>query len=235
MTKHTLPIPISNARTVDVPCDLPESFDFQVFLPSRGIRTFTAWLTSKGPKEAEVKDVQLSNREGDPRAGLSYEVDEDEQRRADEAAGDVLVSTLTLLGLAASCERVPLPISSGSDVRRAIGLAWDAEELAVERQTQLCAALDRAKLSDASRDAYKLVPDLTSERGKHHSAACEAMRGYVEHVVEQAVLAQSANAERQLADYPRARSGDEDAPGSERIHAPRSLDTATLKCLDLDY
>lgn len=117
--------------------------------------------------------------------------------KRDEAAGDVLEAILTGLGLAATGTRAPLPIAHGLEVRAAIALAWEAEGLAVERQTQLCRALDVAGMKDASRDAYKLVPDLTSHKGQDASAACEALRGYVEHTMERAVLAQSEKAEAQ--------------------------------------
>lgn len=234
--KSILPIvvpgtgPIST-RTVEVPCRLPESFDFRVFLPSRGVRTFTCWLTSVDPLKAEVKDVQLSNREGDPRAGLAYEVDADEQQRADEAGGDVLDAVLGMLGLIPATRR-PLPLvarpGSRASALHAIALALSAQEDFESRCASMGIALRKAGLADADRDAWELV----HEGDEDESPACVAMRGYVEHVLDAACCAQADKADRQLAEHP---ASDEDDPGSERIRAPRSLDVATLKCLDVEY
>lgn len=208
---------------IEVPCRLPDCFDFRAFLPSRGVRIFTCWLTTADPRTAEVKDVQLAHRETDPRLKNGFELDHDEQRRADEAAGDVLDGLLTALG-----SRAPT-----FHVLQAIALAWSTEGDAVTLQTFMCLALRKADMSDADRDAYGMVPNLDSTAGQARSPACEGMRGYVQHALEQAALAQADKAERQQAEHSHARSDDED--GSERIRAPRSLDVPTLKCLDVEY
>jgi hypothetical protein len=238
MTRHTLPILVpGRSSPIDVPCALPESFDLAVFLPIRGIRTFTCWLTSTDPLTAEVKDVQLNNREGDPRAGLNYDVDDDEQRRADEAAGDVLGQVLASLGLMPGSRApvpVPVEVAPVAGPLHAIALAWHAEQHAVEMGSRLANLFSkRNNGTTAAEDIYKRVPDLTSSRGQDASVACEGLRCYVQEALDAAVIAQGEKAERQLAEHPPARSDEED--GSERIRAPRSLDAATLKCLDVEY
>jgi hypothetical protein len=233
MTTHTLPIllpgNLGQDRTVDVPCKLPESFDFRVFLPSRGVRTFTAWLTSTNPLKAEVKDVQLANREGDPRSSLSYEVDDDEQKRADEAAGDVLEGLCKRLGADARGEfpGVHVPILG------AIANTWEAEELAVSRATAVYALFLADKATSAAEDINKRIPDLTAPSGQERSPACEAMRCYVDRALEQAMLAQSEKADRQQAEH--SQPDDTEPSGSERARGERSLDKATLLCLDVSY
>lgn len=202
----TLPILVpGRTEPVHVPCRLPECFTFTVFLPSRGLRTFTAWLSSTDPLKAEVKDVVLDMPETDPRhVGGPYELDDDEQRRADEAAGDVIDTLLGFLALNTKT-RAPFQPNDSEAVRRrilhAIALSWHAEEIAVERQTMLCHALDVAGLRDASRDAYAKVPDLTARRGQDASPSVEALGGYVEHVVDVATSAQKAKAEKQKAEW----------------------------------
>ena len=239
--KSTLPILVpdnnpADTSTINVPCTLPDSFDFRVFLPSRGVRTFTCWLTSTDPLKAEVKDVQLANREGDPRAGLTYEVDSDEQQRADDDASSVLDGILGMLGVCFNT-RKPLPLDprpgSRAAVLQAIAKALSAEEDAVSVQNSLWLRLREAGMNDAAREVGDRTHDLTRRKGQEQSPACEAMRCYVSHVVDAAVLAQSDKADRQLAEHPS--QDDENEPGSERIRAARSLDVATLKCLDVEF
>lgn len=186
-------VPGTPTRTVNVPCALPPSFCFDVFLPARGIRPFCAWLSSTDPLKAEVQDVTLAKPEKDARfhgvgSGGAYSLDEDEEQRADEAAGDVLDGILLGIGVN---RRGPNPVGP---VLGAIANAWDAECKAVEAGT----ALYRLFLSDkssAASDINALIPDLTSPTGQQSSAACEAMRCYVAKVVEEARKAQAEKAE----------------------------------------
>lgn len=230
MTRHTLPILVPGRSTpIHVPCALPESFSVSAFLPSRGLREFTCWLTSRDPLTAEVKDVVLNNREGDPRGPNGYELDEDEQTRADEAADYVLAGLLNALSLYLPT-RSPL-IAPTPPVLAAIALAFHAEAHAVEMGSRLHALYLKREVSH-SEDINKRIPDLTSERGQDASAACEAMRCYVAEALDAACSAQSDKAEAQRDAHA---PSDDDAPsGSERIRAPRSLDVPTLKCLSLD-
>lgn len=200
MTRHTLPILVPGRSTpIHVPCTLPESFSVSAFLPSRGLREFTCWLTTRDPLTAEVKDVVLNNREGDPRGPNGYELDEDEQRRADEAASDVLGEVLNLLGLHGAA-RTPGawagPQGSDAAPLHAIAFAFHAEQYAVEMGSRLHALYLKREVA-YSEDINKRIPDLTSERGQDDSAACEAMRCYVSEAQDAACAAQSDKAEAQ--------------------------------------
>lgn len=227
MTRHNLPILVPGRTTpVHVPCALPESFSVSAFLPSRGLREFTCWLTTRDPLTAEIKDVVLNNHEGDPRGPNGYELDEDEQKRADEAAVDVLEAMLAGLGIHASLRG---PVKE-EPLRSAIALAFHAERHAVDMGIALHTAYV-ARDRDHAGDILKRVPDLGTERGQDASAACEAMRCFVSDALDAACAAQSEKAEAQRDAHA---SGDEDDAGSERIRAPRSLDVPTLKCLSLD-
>lgn len=232
---HTLPILVpGRTEPVTVPCELPPDFFVDVFLPSRGgLRRFDVVLTTSNPIEAEVGSVTLSRPESDPRLSMGdgYEVDSDEQQRADEAAADVLSGTLYFLGLNPG-PRTPVA-ENAPPALRAIARAWVAEEDAVSLQSRMCSLLLSAGLHNADRDAYALVPDLASAKGRAASPACEALRGYVAHALDAAVEAQRAKAEAQQANHPSP--DDEDEAGSERVRNPLHLDSATLRCLDVEY
>lgn len=225
-----LPIRVpGRAEPIEVPCLLPDCFDFRVFLPSRGVRIFTCWLTSTDPRSAEAKDVQLAHRETDPRLRDGFELDADEQRRADEDAGDVLQLLLNHLGMSMVGRSA---YGTSNHALHGIAQAWSAEEDAVSRQAAMAMALEGAGMKGVGVDAYALVPDLDTYGGRSRSPAFVALAGYVAHALEQAILAQADKADRQQAEHSHARSDDED--GSERIRAPRSMDAATLKCLDVE-
>lgn len=187
-----------------VPCRLPESVTFLAFLPSRGVREFTLWLTSTDPLKAEVADVQPTNKEGDPRGPDGWTLDEDEARRADDAAADVLGAVIAGLGLRVHL-RGPIAVTGlyprGQDVLASIGKAWDAECTAVQAGTALYHLFLEAKKNTAAEDVYKRVSDLTTPRGQDESAACEALRCYVDAVVDEACVAQADKAEKQAAEW----------------------------------
>lgn len=233
---HTLPILVpGRTEPVTVPCELLTDFSIDVFLPSRGgLRRFDVVLTTSNPLEAEVGSVTLSNPEADPRLSMGdgYEVDSDEQQRADEAAADVLVDVLCQLGMNPR-DRIPEAYVQTDSILYAIARAWVAEEDAVSLQSAMCSVLRAAGLHNADRDAYALVPDLASAKGRAASPACEAMRGYVAHALDAAVEAQRVKAEAQQANHPSP--DDEDEAGSERVRNPRHLDSSTLRCLDVEY
>lgn len=195
MTRHTLPILVPGRSTpIHVPCALPESFGFDAFLPSRGVRSFTCWLTSRDPLTAEVKDVLLNEREGDPRLPNDHTLDEDEQKRADEAADYVLASMLAALSLYPPT-RSPL-IAPTPPVLAAIAITFHAEQHAVEMAQRLHGVY-LPRDADYAHDIAKRIPDLLSERGQDASAACEAMRCYVSEALDAACSAQSDKAEAQ--------------------------------------
>lgn len=197
MTRHTLPILVPGRSTpVHVPCALPESFGFDAFLPSRGVRSFTCWLTTRDPLTAEVKDVVLNGAEGDPRLPNGYELDEDEQKRADEAAGDVLTHLLATHLNILPTHRTPRKPEPMHEVLCAIALAFHAEQHAVEMAQRLHGVY-LPRDADHAHDIAKRIPDLLSERGQDRSPACEAMRCYVSEALDAACTAQADKAEAQ--------------------------------------
>jgi hypothetical protein len=201
----TLPIIVPGpgsipTRTVNVPCALPPSFCFDVFLPARGIRPFCAWLSSTDPLKAEVQDVTLAKPEKDARfhgvgSGGAYSLDEDEEKRADEAAGDVFRALFARLLPVAQHAGMP-----ENSTLEAIAHAWEAECKAVEAGTSLY-RLFLGDKSSAASDINALIPDLTNPDWQRFSTACEAMRCYVAKVIEEAQVAQIEKAERMEATW----------------------------------
>lgn len=223
MTRHTLPILVPGRSTpINVPCRLPDAFTFDVFLPSRGIRPFCAWPTSTDPLTAEIHEVTLAKPETDPRhVGGAYDLDEDEQRRADEAAADVLDSLLGRLLLEGT--RTPRPSNevNGRELH-AIALAHEAERAAWE-------ALRAAHVALHGRAPfYEPNPASDEVAGPQWaSKAARLLEAYVERCVDEAREVQRLKAEKQQAEH----VGDEDEAGSEHITAPRALDAPTLLSL----
>lgn len=227
----TLPILVPGRSTpINVPCRLPDSFTFSAFLPSRGVREFTAWLTSTDPLKAEVGEVTLNGREGDPRIPHAYELDEDEQRRADEAAADVLTNLYGWLRLD-PVGREPFPTSPTSNAAEStlqpLALAHEAECKAWEALRAAHVALHgRAPFYDADPSKDELAgPQWASKSAR-------LLETYVERTLDFACLAQQDKAEAQRDAHA---AGDEDEAGAERIRAPRHLDTPTMKCLDVEF
>lgn len=227
----TLPILVpGRTHPINVPCRLTESFTFSAFLPSRGLREFTCWLTSTDPLKAEVGEVTLNGAEGDPSIPHAYELDEDEQRRADEAAADVLTNLYGWLRLD-PVGREPFPTSPTSNAAEStlqpLALAHEAECKAWEALRAAHVTLHgRAPFYDADPSKDELAgPQWASKSAR-------LLETYVEQVLDAACLAQKAKAEAQRDAHA---AGDEDDAGSERVHSPRQLDAATLKCLDVNY
>lgn len=206
--KSFLPILIpGQSEPVRVPCSLPDSFTFAAFLPSRGVRYFTAWLTTTDPLTAEVGDVLLVAGDGDPRGPSGFELDDDEQRRADEAAVDVLTNILKWCGLGPAT-RAPLHTVKGEDVRAAIARAFSAEELAFVALTKAWQALP------VRLQQHDISPAAPQEA--EASRAAVMLSRYVEHVVEQTCLAQRQKAEKQRDTWASERLGDVATSGCER-------------------
>lgn len=227
-----LPILVPGRPTpINVPCRLPDSFTFSAFLPSRGLREFTAWLTSTDPLKAEVEEVTLNGVEGDPRIPHAYELDEDEQRRADEAAADVLDEALKRLGLIPPT-RTPNPASTHHLVLHSIATTYVAEEALFGETVRLSQHMRRLlPKTTAEKDVLKMAV-LDDDKTPENSPSVYALAAYVEHALDAACLSQNAKAEAQRDAHA---SGDEDDAGSERVRAPRQLDAPTLKCLDVNY
>lgn len=233
MTRHALPILVPGRTSpVHVPFELQDSFIFSAFLPSRGVRTFTAWLTTRDPLKADVGDVLLNRAEGDPRGPNGLELDEDEQRRADEAAGDVLRYVLATLGIHPSLRgAVGLDALHGS-ILHAIATTYVAEEALYGETVRLSQALHRLMpKTTAEQDVLRLAV-LDDDKTPENSPSVYALAAYAEHAVEVTTIAKKATAEIQRNAHV---SGDEDDAGSERIRAPRHLDAPTLKCLDVEF
>ena len=195
MTRHTLPILVPGRSTpINVPCRLPDAFTFDVFLPSRGARPFCAWLSSTDPLEAEIKDVTLATPETDRRhVGGAYDLDEDEQRRADEAAGDVLRVLLGRLGIDAT-QRIPF--QSTTSPRHALALAHEAECKAWEARRVAHVALHgRAPFYEPNPASDEIAgPQWASK-------AARLLEAYVERCLNEATAVQKAKAEKQAATW----------------------------------
>lgn len=195
MTRHTLPILVPGRSTpINVPCRLPESFGFDAFLPSRGVRTFTAWLTSTDPRTAEIHEITLAKPETDPRhVGGAYELDEDEQRRADEAAADVLELLLHALGFESS--RKPYVVGTSNPLCH-IALAHEDECKAWE-------ALRAAHVALHGRAPfYEPNPASDEVAGPQWaSKAARMLEAYVERCLDETTAVQKAEAEKQEAEW----------------------------------
>lgn len=197
----TLPIivPGTPTRTVNVPCALPPSFCFDVFLPARGIRPFCAWLSSTDPLKAEVQDVTLARPEKEARfhgagSGGAYSLEEDEEKRADEAAGDVFRAIICRLGI----NKPPLWVQyDAHSALPVIAYAWKAEVAAYAAQASVIGCWRQVGNTRVADELAALVTDINSPSGWAKSPACEALRHYVEAVVGEACKAQADKAGRQ--------------------------------------
>lgn len=231
MTRHTLPILVPGiTNPVHVPFDMPESFTFSAFLPSRGVREFTAWLTTRYALTAEVGDVLLNSTEGDPRGPNGPELDEDEQRRADEAAADVLTHVIAHLGLHTAMRAPNKVIPTLS----AIAKTYVAEEALFGETVRLSQHLHQLLPKTAAEQDVLKMAVSDDDKTPDNSPSVYGLASYAEHAVEAATLAQKAKAEAQR-DAHASGDEDEDDAGSERIRAPRHLDAPTLKCLDVEF
>ena len=210
----TLPILVSGrSDPINVPCELSDSFTFTAYLPSRGLREFTAWLTSIDPREAEIADVTLGMPEKLAHAvGGAYDLDDDEQHRADEAASDALWNMLCAVGLN------PVTRQGVNTAREPAALALIA--LAHEAECKAWEALRAAHgaMGGTAYDFYEANPASDELAGPQWaSKAARMLETYVTRCLDEALLAQRIKAEKQQAE----RGGDEAAPGSECSGAPR--------------
>lgn len=207
---------------VDVPCRMVDSFTFDVFLPSRGLRKFTAFLDSRNVSRAEISDVTLASPEMDPRFGTSmgvYGLDADEQERADEAAGDIMERFYETLGLAISR---PEP-TFGNLTLESLALAFASE-------VKTYATLDAAWTSLHGSASSLPVPSPTSETpAGYTSLAARMLATYMERLMDRCVSEQQAKAAMAEAAH---RAGDDfRQSGSEAGFSGRMLDAATLATL----
>lgn len=204
---------------VDVPCRMVDSFTFDVFLPSRGLRKFTAFLNSRNVARAEISDVALASPDTDPRLFTGYEVDEDEQARADEAAGDIMERFYEVLGLAIAR---PEP-TFGNLTLESLALAFASE-------AKTYATLDAAWTALHGSASSVPVPSPTSETpAGYTSLAARMLATYMERTLDRCVSEQQAKARMAEAAH---RAGDDFRPsGSEAGFSGRMLDAATLATL----
>lgn len=230
----TLPIALPSGnpvtwRIIEVPCEIPDGFSVDVFLPSRGVRAVNVWLSSDDARTASIKDIALSGKEGDPRGPNGYELDEDEHRRADEAASDVLEALLTRLSMNphTSAPIQHLPKTPHAATVHAIAQAFEVECIAFDANLTAFRSLN----GNALAPFYEGDPRTDTNSLGWASRAARTLEKYVEQVLDEVKVAQSEKAHLQLSEHPPARGEEEDEPGSERIRSERTLDVATLKCL----
>lgn len=208
---------------VDVPCRMVDSFTFEVFIPSRGLRKFTAFLNSRNVAKAEISDVTLASPEMDPRLGASmgvYGLDADEQERADEAAGDIMERFYGLIGIAIAR---PEP-TFGNLTLEPLALAFDSE---VKSHMALNAAWTSLH---GAKSAYPQQDPRTAETPAGYvSRAAQMLATYMERLLDRCVLEQQAKAKMAEAAH---RAGDDfRESGSESGFSGRMLDSATLATL----
>lgn len=204
---------------VDVPCRMVDSFTFEVFLPSRGIRQFTAFLNSRNVAKAEISDVALASPETDPRLGTGYEVDEDEQSRADEAAGDIMERFYEALGMAIAR---PEP-TFGNQLLESFALAFSAEVNAYSMEATAWAMLHGENVS------YPMPHPAVETPAGYTSLAARMLATYMERLMDRCVSEQQAKAALAKAAH---RAGDDfRQSGSEAGYSGRMLDSATLATL----
>ena len=204
---------------VDVPCRMVDSFTFEVFLPSRGIRQFTAFLNSRNVAKAEISDVALASPETDPRLGTGYEVDEDEQSRADEAAGDIMERFYEALGMAIAR---PEP-TFGNQLLESFALAFSAEVNAYSMEATAWAMLHGENVS------YPMPHPAVETPAGYTSLAARMLATYMERLMDRCVSEQQAKAKMAEAAH---RAGDDfRQSGSEAGFSGRMLDASTLATL----
>ena len=180
MSKSTLSITIAESafqlapslatRTVEVPCRLPESFDFEFNASGSTIKAVAYLSAFEFPANAVVGDVEQVN-------GPDVECAELMQERADH----VLATIKAALGISG-------PVPPGSPLP-AIALAYEAEVAAYE------AGLKAYR--EAPRTITGLVMYLPDPRDGE-SNACRLLAKYVEHVVENACKPQTERAESKV-------------------------------------
>lgn len=184
MSKSTLSITVSTPpessrtgmttfRTVEIPCRLPEAFDFSIHAPGHGVVKCTAYLAGFNvPREATVGDVEAEGYSG---FDLSHLMD--------AGAQAILADAKRRLGL--------LSMEGRGDALATIALAYEAEVASHFAQFKALQALPRALQSPG------LVSTHPSERETYAGGAVGMLAKYVEWVFEQACKAQSERAEAQ--------------------------------------
>lgn len=207
---------------VDVPCRMVDSFTFEVFLPSRGIRQFTAFLNSRNVAKAEISDVALASPETDPRLASGYGAywaDSDEQARADEAAGDIMERFYEALGMAIAR---PEP-TFGNQLLESFALAFSAEVNAYSMEATAWAMLHGEKFS------HPMPHPAVETPAGYTSLAARMLATYMERLMDRCVSEQQAKATMAEAAH---RAGDDSRQsGSEAGFSGRMLDASTLATL----
>lgn len=190
-----LPILIpGRTEPVQVPCSLPDSWTFDVFLPDRGVRKVSVFWKSSDPLKMDACEVALSlpdpdtanHIDGDP-----YWVAEDEHQRMQDAAGDVLSYVMHRLGLLSTEKRSPVRIPP--EAISAIARSFLAECEAFETQVAACHAMPRK--------AGLLIAISDPRQDTRCKPSAMLLDAYVEWCVDEACKAQDAKAQRQARDY----------------------------------
>lgn len=183
----TLPVLVpGRSESINVPCELPDSFLFMAYLPSRGLRKFAVWLRSTDVREAEIKDVAAVWRPDEVE-----DLDEDEQRRADEAAGDVLDALLASLAI----RTVTREAAYEHSTLATIALAHEAE----------CKAWEALRLAHVAVNGrttfYEARPAFERHGNGWVSKAANLLEAYVTRCLDEARTAQRIKAEKQEAEW----------------------------------
>ena len=170
MSKSTLSIFLKGGgftvdRTVEIPCRLPESFDFDVFVAGHGIIRCVAYLT-----DGAISDTEATDYEG-------FDI----SHKMESTASVILGAAKTQLDRnGGDMSATPLP---------AIALAYEAECAAHDAQVKALRSLPRAMQNPG------MVFTHPSERETYAGGAVGMLAKYVEWVFEQACKTQTERAE----------------------------------------
>lgn len=192
---YFLPVLIpGRTEPVQVPCSLPDSWTFDVFLPDRGVRKVSVFWKSSDPFKMGACEVVLAlpdpdtanHVDGDP-----YWVAEDEEQRMQDASGGVLEDLLCGLGRKALASRCCQNLSVAHPLV-AIARAFLAE----------CAAFDAAvNAAMAMPRACGQVLALNDPGTEDHSPSKTLLAAYIQWCVDEACKAQDEKAQCQARDY----------------------------------
>jgi hypothetical protein len=188
-----LPILIpGRTEPVNVPCSLPDSWTFDVFLPDRGIRKVAVFWKSSDPLQIDYCETALANPETDIAHFLCdpYLVDQDEDQRMQDAAGDVLEAVLIRMDLSPT-SRKPGVVRDAHLPLQQIARAFLAECRAFEAVLSAHTALPRA--------AGCIATIGDPSQGAAHSVGL--LQRYVQWCVDEACKAQDAKALKESTEH----------------------------------
>lgn len=181
MSKSTLSITVPHhhppTRTVEVPCRLPEAFEFKAAVNGKAIPTTAFLCDFATPATAHISATEVPS---------SYEEAPGEAVAVKVAADCILATAKQSLGLV-----LPGFSATTPPTLRAIALAYEAECAAHDAQCKALWALPRPLQNPG------LVGTHPSERESYSGGAVGMLAQYVAWVFEQACDAQTQRAEAQ--------------------------------------